>query len=370
MGAGMPHGVPLAERPCVVLGGRVAERVVHRWDERPPRRAVCCEGRPMTRAPRPAPVHVPDVSALPDPVRSVVLRHAGAATVAQLAAAGVPGRTVRDRVSAGRWQRPFRGVVVLQSGTLSWWQTAHAALLAAGPGAALSHVSAAYVHGVVRVPGDAVVVSVPVPRTVRPQHGLRVRRRRVMPHASGRLRTIDVVETVLDLLDEAVDEDTGVAVVTEAVRLGVAPAVVLHRAEQRRTLRHRALVRAVLGDPTLGVESPLEHRYVRDVERRHGLPRTVGQVRQRVDGRWIRADRVHPGLRVRIELDGRLGHPGGTTDRDVWRDNAVLVEHDDLTLRYRWSHVTGRPCAVAAQVAAALTRAGCLTTVTRCPDCS
>jgi hypothetical protein len=198
---------------------------------------------------------------------------------------------------------------------------------------------------------------------------MRVRRRRSMPYASGRLRTVDVVETVFDLVDDAPDVDAAVAVVTEGVRRGLAPAVLLHRSQHRSALRYRALVRSLLGDPTLGVESPLEHRYVRDVERRHGLPRTVGQLRQRVEGRWIRADRVHEGLRVRIELDGRLGHPGGTTDRDVWRDNAVLLEHDDLTLRYRWSHVVGRPCAVAAQVAAALTRAGRPTTVTRCPAC-
>lgn len=314
-------------------------------------------------------VHVPDAHALPEPVRAVVLRHDGAATVAQLAAAGVAGRTVRGRVAAGRWQRPFRGVVVLQSGALAWRQTAHAALLAAGPGAALSHRSAAFVHGLAATPGTDVVVSVPVPRTVRPQPGLRVRRRRAMPHASGRLRAVDVVETVFDLLDDAQGEDAAVAVVTEGVRRGVAPVVLLHRSRLRASLHHRALLRAVLGDPTLGVESPLEHRYVRDVERRHGLPRTVGQVRQRVDGAWIRADRVHQGLRVRIELDGRLAHPSGTTDRDVWRDNAVLLEHDDLTLRYRWSHVVGRSCAVALQVAAALTRAGRPTRVRRCPEC-
>ncbi len=302
-------------------------------------------------------------------MRAVVLRHDGVATVAQLVAAGVAGRTVRGRVATGRWQRPYRGVVVLQSGAPTWRQTAHAALLAAGPGAALSHGSAAYVHGLASQPGREVVVSVPVPRTVRPQPGMRVRRRRSMPYASGRLRTVDVVETVFDLVDDAPDVDAAVAVVTEGVRRGLAPAVLLHRSQHRSALRYRTLVRSLLGDPTLGVESPLEHRYVRDVERRHGLPRTVGQLRQRVEGRWIRADRVHEGLRVRIELDGRLGHPGGTTDRDVWRDNAVLLEHDDLTLRYRWSHVVGRPCAVAAQVAAALTRAGRPTTVTRCPAC-
>ncbi|WP_225215370.1 type IV toxin-antitoxin system AbiEi family antitoxin domain-containing protein [Cellulomonas avistercoris] len=324
----------------------------------------------MVRPPAPRPVLLADVVALPEPVRSVVLRQEGVASVAQLQSAGTPRRTVARRVADGRWQRAYRGVVVLQSGTVAWRQQAHAAVLAAGRGAALSHASAGYLHGLLRDPGPDLVVSVPRPRTVDPQTGLVVHRRRTMPHAAGRLRTVDMAETVLDLLGEAADDDAAVAVVTEAVRAGASSARVLLRAAERRALPHRELLRAVLADPTLGIESPLEHRYVRDVERAHRLPRTVGQVRQRVAGGWIRADRVHPGMRVRVELDGRLAHPGGTTDRDVWRDNAVLLEHDDLTLRYRWSHVAGGPCHVAVQVAQALTRAGHPTTADRCPRCA
>ena len=172
-----------------------------------------------------------------------------------------------------------------------------------------------------------------------------------MPEVGGRLRTVHAAETVLDLLGEAADEDAAVGLVTSAVRAGVSARRILSWAEDRAVLAHRGLLRELLDDPTLGIESPLEHRYVRDVERAHGLPRTTGQVRQRVEGAWIRADRVHEGNGVRIELDGRLAHPGGATDRDVWRDNAVLIEHHDLTLRYRWNHVAGRPCAVARQVA-------------------
>lgn len=314
---------------------------------------------------------LPDVAVLPEPVRSAVIRRDGVASVALLVGAGLPARTVVRRVEQGRWQRVHRGVVVLQSGALSWRQTAHAALVVAGPGAALSHRSAGFVHRLVGSPGAAVVVSVPVPRAVRPHAGVVVHRRRTMPHAAGRLRTVDVVGTVLDLVTDAAEDDDAVGVVTAAVRGGASARRLLVGAEGRRNLprRRRQLLREVVHDPTLGLESPLEHRYVRDVERAHRLPRSVGQVRQRVDGRWIRADRVHEGVGVRIELDGRLAHPGGTTDRDVWRDNAVLVEHEDLTLRYRWSHVAGRPCAIARQVALALTRAGHPTIPAPCDRC-
>lgn len=307
---------------------------------------------------------------LAEPARSQVVRQEGAATTAQLVEGGVGQRTVARRVASGRWQRLHRGVVVLQSGPVRRRQRAHAALLAAGAGAAMSHRSAAYVHGFVAAPGPVLVVSVPAARAVGPHAGVRVRRRAAAPRPRGRLPCVGPEDTLLDLLHEAPGEDAAVGLTCDAVRAGVRPEAVLAAARERAVLRHRDLLRAVLGDPSLGVESPLEHRYVRDVERPHGLPRSAGQVRQRVAGRWIRSDRAYPG--VRVELDGALAHPFAATDADVWRDNAVLLASGDVTLRYRWRHVAAGPCAVARQVAAALTARGLQVTVRacrRCPPC-
>ena len=127
-------------------------------------------------------------------------------------------------------------------------------------------------------------------------------------------------------------------------------------AEYRARVRHRSLVRELLGPGSEAIESPLEYRYARYVERAHRLPRGATQVRQLVGGRWIRADRVYDG--VRVELDGQLAHPFGATDEDVWRDNAVVLAHREVTLRYRWRHVAAEPCATAAQVRQALGQAG------------
>ncbi|MCC2313535.1 type IV toxin-antitoxin system AbiEi family antitoxin domain-containing protein [Cellulomonas xiejunii] len=315
-------------------------------------------------------VTLPGLTRLSPSVTALVVRQDGVATTAQLALGGVGPSVVARRVRAGHWQRVFRGVVVLQSGPLAWRQLARAALLAAGPGAALSHRSAGVVHGFVATPGPRVVVSVPAHRAVRPQPGLDVRRRRVMPRSGGRLRSVCREATVLDLVQEAPDEDAAVGVVCDAVRAGALPSRVVAELDARAWQRHRALVVAVLGDPDARVESPLEHRYDR-VERTHGLPRSRGQVRQVVDGRWVRADRVFEGRGVRVELDGQLAHPHGRTDRDVWRDNAVLVERAELTLRYRWRHVVSTPCETARQVATALRSRGWHGTVAACgPGCT
>src|SRR5690606_35261751 len=111
--------------------------------------------------------------------------------------------------------------------------------------------------------------------------------------------------------------DAVVGLLCDAVRAGVHPDDLLVRAAGRTRMAGRRLLVEMLGQVAEGVESPLEHRYARDVERRHGLPRAVAQRWERVDGRWIRADRVYVGFGVRAELDGRLAHPFGATDDDV-----------------------------------------------------
>ncbi len=73
---------------------------------------------------------------------------------------------------------------------------------------------------------------------------------------------------------------------------------------------------------------------------------------------WLRADCRYEGLRVRVELDGQLAHPGGRTDADTLRDNIVVISTDEITLRFRWRHVAVTPCAVAEQVVLALRSRG------------
>ena len=308
---------------------------------------------------------LPAVVSLPAPLRSWVVRHDGVATTRLLAHAGVTDTVVSRRVRTGAWQRLHRGVVLLQSGPATWRQRAQGAVVAAGHGAVLSHRSAAYAHGLVASPGPVLMVSVPAQRTVELGPGVQVHRRREVPRAAGALRCTDVAATAIDLLAITDDEDTVVAVLCEAVRVGVSRTRLLAALEDRPTTRHRRLAVQVLADPDSRAESPLEHRYDRDVEQAHGLPRSQAQVRERLGDGWIRADRRYGRLGVRVELDGRLAH-AGRVDDDVWRDNAVRATTGDVTLRYRWRHVVATPCATAAQVATALTTGGWRGTPTRC----
>jgi len=321
--------------------------------------------------PPPAVEKLPGVRALSEPHRTRAIRQDGVATTSQLTEWGASRSLVARRVVDGEWQRLYPGVIALQSGPVSWRQQARGALLYAGPGGALSHRAAAFHRGVLPVPGPTLDVTVPHARRVDPQPGLVVHRTRRMPWAGGALRAVDEEEAVLGLVAEARGDDELVGLVCDAVRGGARPEALVSRAAQLRRLRNRALLAEVLGAVADGVESPLEHRFRRDVENGHRLPRAVAQRRERVAGRWIRADRVYDGFGVRVELDGQLAHPFGTTDDDVWRDNAVLLTSRDITLRYRWRHVVATPCAAAIQVATALRARGWTGRPCPCrrPDC-
>lgn len=310
------------------------------------------------------------VASLPEPLRSRVVRHDGVTTTALLGRAGVADTVVARRVRTGAWQRLHRGVVLLQSGPPTWRQRAQGAVVAAGRGAALSHRSAGYAHGLVASPGPRLVVSIPAERAVEPRPGLLVHRRVEVPRASGALRRTDLAPTAIDLVDTADDHDTVIAVLCEAVRLGVPRHRLLALLDDRTRVRHRRLASSLLAAPDARVESPLEHRYDLHVERAHGLPRSHAQVRERLDGGWVRADRRFDRYGLRVELDGRLAH-ASRADDDVWRDNTVRVTGGDVTLRYRWRHVVTTPCATAAQLATALRSRGWRGVLVPCgPTCA
>lgn len=83
--------------------------------------------------------------------------------------AGLSVGAIRWRVSSGEWVREVGPTFRLAAAPRSWWQHATAVLLAAGPTAALSHASAAFVLGLEGYnarPTDIVEVTVPRARRV------------------------------------------------------------------------------------------------------------------------------------------------------------------------------------------------------------
>lgn len=274
--------------------------------------------------------------------------------MSEAAAVGLEPRVLQRLVTTGRWQRLHDGVYVTHTGPPPWRTTARAALAAVGEEAALSHAAAAFIHDFGGPPPKVIDVTVPHHRRVVGKAGVRVHR---ASHRSielrARLPVVSRADAALDLVQQATGPDGVVGVVASAVRAGTWPTSIAEALARRPNTRNRTFVAEMVRLVDAGIESALELRYHRDVERRHGLPVSRLQRRDVVDGWWIRADCIYEGIGVRCELDGAFAHPGGRTDRDTWRDNAVVIAHGDITLRYRWYHVAVTPCETAVQVVAA-----------------
>lgn len=293
-------------------------------------------------------------------VARLAARQERAVSRAQVLEVGGTASWISSQVRTRRWQRLLPGVYATVTGPVSFMTRSYAALLYAGPGAVLGPQASAFLVGMTPRPPRTVDVWVPTHRRVRSRRGVQVRRTelgRTAPCLDNPPR-LCLVPTALALLEQAHGPDAVVSVLCAAVRAGCRPAALREAVSARERVRNRALVLDVLAEVDAGIESALERRYHHAVERRHHLPAATLQQRQVLAGMRLRADRVHHGRGVRIELDGTLAHPGGRTDQDTWRDNEVGIGARELTLRYRWSHVVGTPCRTADQVARALRSRG------------
>ena len=171
-------------------------------------------------------------------------------------------------------------------------------------------------------------------------------------------------DTVIDLCNTAEERDV-LDLVTRAVQTRRTNAVrLLTRVEARGRIRHRRYLRDILSDVVEGAQSALELRYLKDVERAHGLPRGTRQARAR-GGKAFRDVRYDEYATI-VELDGQVHLTEKL--RDMRRDNAALLD-GDVTLRYGWDDVTQRACLVAAEVAAILTARGWSGTLESCAYC-
>jgi hypothetical protein len=268
------------------------------------------------------------------------------------------------------------GVYATFSGELSRDARLWAALLHAGPRAWLSHETAAEIQKMtdrrdtiihVTVPGDRRVVSVPGVQVHFSRFLAACDRYRQAP-GLGMLATTWPEDTLLDLVDQCAEFDDVCGWITRAVSKRVIIEFRLRTfMAERKRLRWREDVAILLDEAVNGTHSPLEYRWDHDVERAHGLPRSVAQRQYtKPDGGKGFRDRLFADYKVIVELDGDLTHSEETRWQDRERDNDAAA--DDLeTLRFGWKHV--RPpqnCATAALTAAVLRHQGWGGVTARC----
>lgn len=301
-----------------------------------------------------------------DALRALASAQGGAISAQQLTSLGFPLHSAGRLIRQGHWCRLATGVYLVGAGDPSWSARAWAGVLLGGSRSRLAFGAAGHLWGLVDEP-RTVTVLVPKGSDVVDRDGW-VFRRETDGVREGRSpgappRTT-IEDTVVDLCTEA-SEGEVLDLVTRAVQTRRTNARrILACVDGRRRVRHRRHLHALLDDVIEGAQSVLELRYLRDVERAHGLPRGARQARAR-RGRAYR-DIRYDGYSTLVELDGQV-HAEERL-RDVRRDNAALLE-GEVTLRYGWADVTERSCRVAWEVAALLRRQGWTGEFRRCPRC-
>lgn len=294
----------------------------------------------------------------PDEVlRALAARQHGVVARRQLLAMGLTARMVERRAAGRQLVRIHHGVYAVGHARLrreGWWM---AAVLAAGPGALLSHRDAAALHGL-RPPGDRARVEVTTTRRAASTPQVRVHATTILDARDraivAGIPTTSLARTLVDLaavgtrrelrkaLEEAERRRLDVAGVEEA----------LGRTRGRRGRGHEQMRRALAELAAIGApvtRSELEERFVR-LAQAAGLPRP--QTNYGVEG--MEVDACWPRERVAVELDGWADH--GTRhafQRDRERGNALEAAGWRL-LRFTWADVTRRPDETARRVATAL----------------
>jgi Transcriptional regulator, AbiEi antitoxin len=298
---------------------------------------------------------------LPPSLHDAAERQCGVVTSSQLIGAGLSRRAILWRLRSGRWRRLHHGVYATFSGEPTRVTTLWAAVLYAGPGAVLSHQTAAELTGLLDEPSDLIHVSIPVERRVSPTPGLLLhlsKRAREAVHPVRLPPQTRVEETVLDLVDAARTIDDAVGWITRALGRRLSTQAKLREAmAQRPRIRWRRELAELLSPDLAGLMSVLESRYRQHVERPHGLPAGTRQARARRDDRTEYRDVLYEKFATCVELDGQLAHRSETRWRDIRRDNALAAD-GGVTLRYGWLDVTGRACHTAAEVDRTLRQRG------------
>jgi predicted transcriptional regulator of viral defense system len=297
---------------------------------------------------------------IPAQIAELARWQAGAISRQQLVDAGVNAQLIIRRLERGRWQQLHRGVYAVFSGPPGRETWLWAAVLRAGDDAVLSHQTAAELHGLIDSPAEAICVSIPSTRRITTP-GLVIRTSSRIGEATQPNRDpprTTVEETVLDLAHLAKTFDDACGWVTKACGRRLTTEERLRSAlAVRKKMRWRTELDDVLAAAGSGIHSVLEYRYVRDVERAHGLPRSQHQVRVVIDGKAVYRDAYYEKYRVAVELDGRLAHPDDERWRDSQRDIKAGVQ-GVYTCRYGWRDVYAHPCETALAQAQILRRHG------------
>jgi predicted transcriptional regulator of viral defense system len=282
----------------------------------------------------------------------------GVVSRAQVVRLGIQGSAIERRVARGRLHRLHRGVFAVGLPHPARDGRLLAAVMAAGPGAAVSHVDAAAAWALMNPGLGAVHVTTPRRSRTGPA-GIRLHRVRCLDDdevtSIRGIPVTTVARTVIDLTD-VLGTQRLARVLREADYLRLLDLSAVDGAMVRAHGRKRlANLEAALEihRPTTVLRSELEHRFLA-LCRPAGVPEPELNVRIRVGGRSYEVDCLWRRQRLVVELDGATAHETRRAFESDRERDAALVAAGFRSLRYTWRRVARQPEAVMREVRSAL----------------
>lgn len=221
-------------------------------------------------------------------------------------ALGLGEHGVYERVRTDRLLRLHRGVYAVGHEQLRRDGYRLAAVLACGPGAVLSHVSAAELWSIRGSASGVIDVTVP-------SRAGRIRRKGIRTHRSGRLRSADVTvkggirattvaRTLLDLAD-VLNNQALKRAIDESEYQRLFDLTALTAVVSANPGRRGAKLLKLAADPPHLTRSEMENRFLR-ICARHNIP--APHTNQTLLGYEV--DAFRPKAKLAVELDGYAAH--------------------------------------------------------------
>lgn len=288
-------------------------------------------------------------------VAAIAAQQRGRVARRQMLQAGLSAGQVHHLARTDRLIRLHAGVYAVGHGGFVPLGRETAALLAARPGALLSHVSAARLWGLLRDPDDGAPIDVLVddgwiPRT----RGIRGHRSRILAATDRRVRdrlpTCSPARVLLDLAAELDDRRLERAFDDGQIAGIIRPREVAEILTRAGRHPGAARLRDLRGAPGV-TRSEAEARLL-ELVRDADLPGP--RVNRRLHGYEVDLHWPHAGLVV--EIDGYRFHSTRSAfERDRVRDARLQAAGVEV-LRVTWRQLEREPLAVIARIAAALAR--------------
>ena len=283
-------------------------------------------------------------------IQEIAARQHGVVGRAQLIEAGVSAGAVDHRLKKGTLRALHRAVYCTGPVTARY-QRQMAAVLACGPGAALSDRTAAGVWGILPPPPPEAPIDVVRRRRLRgPSSGVRLHRRTMEPDEVTRRHGLPLTTPARTILDLAgcvgpyLLERALAQALRKEILTGDEVESLLHRHPGRRGCRTLRSLIADAAGPDL-TRSEAEARFLA-LLREAGVPRP--RTNAMVAG--LEVDFYWPDRGVVVEVDGFAYHSGRNAFENDRRRDRILVSEDLAVIRVTWRQIQNEPEKVLARL--------------------